>query len=265
MAMTRAARSRLRRLRRLRRSPSCTSCCRRSPACGHVGAITTATATRLARRRRAARVPVLRRLRRPVPHRLRPRRLADRLARELPDHDGGPGRHAPVRGRRRGRHRAHRLGRCAARAWSGAIVACRMVAFLVAALRRLHGRARDLRLGPAHRRLPRRRRRSRSRSCRRSSAPSAIAIFLAIALLPEDFERRVDAVDARAPAAAARALAQRLATVPASLATGVRTAIDLVREPRVGRARRGRLVGVRHRDAVGVLPRLRRRDRRRSP
>ena len=35
---------------------------------------------------------------------------SDRLARELPDHDGGTGGHAPVRGRRRGRHRAHRLG-----------------------------------------------------------------------------------------------------------------------------------------------------------
>ena len=35
---------------------------------------------------------------------------ADRLARELPDHDGRPGGDAPVRGGRRGRRRADRLG-----------------------------------------------------------------------------------------------------------------------------------------------------------
>ena len=38
---------------------------------------------------------------------------SDRLARELPDHDGRAGRHAPVRGGRRGRHRAHRVGAAA--------------------------------------------------------------------------------------------------------------------------------------------------------
>ena len=37
----------------------------------------------------------------------------DRLARELRDHDGRPGRHAPVRRRRRRRHRADRVGAAA--------------------------------------------------------------------------------------------------------------------------------------------------------
>ena len=50
------------------------------------------------------------RLRAAVPHRVRARRLAHRLARELPDHDGRAGRDAPVRRRRRGRHRADRVG-----------------------------------------------------------------------------------------------------------------------------------------------------------
>ena len=36
--------------------------------------------------------------------------IADRLARELPDHDGRAGRDAAVRGGRRGRHRADRVG-----------------------------------------------------------------------------------------------------------------------------------------------------------
>ena len=46
-----------------------------------------------------------------VPRRLRPRRrLAHRLGRELPDHDGGARRLAPVRGRRRRRARADGVG-----------------------------------------------------------------------------------------------------------------------------------------------------------
>ena len=54
----------------------------------------------------------------------------DRLARELPDHDGRPGRDAPVRGRRRGRRGADRVG-AAPLGHGGGLVACRMVAFMV--------------------------------------------------------------------------------------------------------------------------------------
>ena len=58
-----------------------------------------------------------------------------------------------------------------------------------------------------------------------------IAIFLLIALVPQDFERRM-----RAYARGYRftGLVQRLATVPASLASGVRTSIDFVRNPSRG-------------------------------
>jgi uncharacterized protein (TIRG00374 family) len=59
---------------------------------------------------------------------------------------------------------------------------------------------------------------------------SAIALFLAIALLPSDFERLVARWTRGHRRLKLARLAQRLATVPASLATGVRTAIDLVRE-----------------------------------
>src|SRR4051812_2181879 len=59
---------------------------------------------------------------------------------------------------------------------------------------------------------------------------SAIAIFLLIALLPSDFERLVARWTRGHRRLKLAALAQRVATVPASLATGVRTAIDLVRE-----------------------------------
>jgi uncharacterized protein (TIRG00374 family) len=57
----------------------------------------------------------------------------------------------------------------------------------------------------------------------------AIVLFLAIALLPEDFERRLEgwAVGSRHPRLAG--WARRVATVPASMASGVRTAIGLVR------------------------------------
>jgi uncharacterized protein (TIRG00374 family) len=58
-----------------------------------------------------------------------------------------------------------------------------------------------------------------------------MAIFLLIALVPQDFERRM-----RSYARGYRftGLVQRLATVPASLASGVRTAIDFVRNPSRG-------------------------------
>ena len=63
------------------------------------------------RGRRGARAAVVRRLRRPVPRGLRRRGdEAHRLARELRDHDGRPRGDAAVRGGRRRRRRADRLG-----------------------------------------------------------------------------------------------------------------------------------------------------------
>ena len=63
---------------------------------------------------------------------------------------------------------------------------------------------------------------------RRSSAPCVIALFLAMSLLPRDFDRLVAARAARRRASPAR-VARRLATVPSAAATGIRTAIALVR------------------------------------
>src|SRR4051794_29945475 len=59
---------------------------------------------------------------------------------------------------------------------------------------------------------------------------SAITLFLLIALLPSDFERLVARWTRGHRRLKLANFAQRLATVPASMATGVRTAIDLVRE-----------------------------------
>jgi uncharacterized protein (TIRG00374 family) len=66
--------------------------------------------------------------------------------------------------------------------------------------------------------------------------PAAIAgvligIFLLVALIPEDVERRIEGLEGRPRAAKFRA---RLATGPATMATGVRTAISYVRHPRGG-------------------------------
>jgi uncharacterized protein (TIRG00374 family) len=62
-------------------------------------------------------------------------------------------------------------------------------------------------------------------------AGAVIVIFLLIALLPQDFERRM-----RSYSRGYRftGIVQRLATVPASLASGTRTAIAFVREPSRG-------------------------------
>jgi uncharacterized protein (TIRG00374 family) len=62
-------------------------------------------------------------------------------------------------------------------------------------------------------------------------AGAVIAIFLAIALIPGDFERRFTAASSESRPGR---LAQRLATVPATLAMGVRTAIGFVRNPSTG-------------------------------
>jgi uncharacterized protein (TIRG00374 family) len=66
--------------------------------------------------------------------------------------------------------------------------------------------------------------------------PAAIAgavmvIFLAIALLPQDFERRMQTFSHGRRFAA---LIRSLATVPATLGSGIRTAIDFVRNPSRG-------------------------------
>src|SRR5213079_1278311 len=58
---------------------------------------------------------------------------------------------------------------------------------------------------------------------------SMIVIFLAMAFVPEDFERRLSAWAAGGRRWRLRRWARRLATVPASAATGVRTALRLVR------------------------------------
>ncbi len=58
-----------------------------------------------------------------------------------------------------------------------------------------------------------------------------IALFLLIALLPEDFERRMRSYSRGYRRSR---LVQRLASVPASMASGVRTAIDFVRNPSRG-------------------------------
>jgi uncharacterized protein (TIRG00374 family) len=62
-------------------------------------------------------------------------------------------------------------------------------------------------------------------------AAVVIAIFLAIAALPQDFERRMAAY---AEGRRFGKLIHRLASVPASLAAGTRTAIDFVRNPSAG-------------------------------
>ena len=128
------------------------------------------------RRRRRVVVPrrvrlhgrVVRGLRGDVPRRLHQRGVADRPARQLPDHDGRPRRDAPVRRRWRGRDRADGVGAAARR--DGPPQGRRQDARVPDPdVRRLHGGARDRRLRPVPRRLPRAPRRSRSRSSRRSS------------------------------------------------------------------------------------------------
>jgi uncharacterized protein (TIRG00374 family) len=71
-------------------------------------------------------------------------------------------------------------------------------------------------------------------------AGSVIAVFLLISLIPHDFERRL--------AAWSRGyrhsrIAQRLAAAPATIATGLRTAIDYVRHPKLGALAVGGAVG----------------------
>ncbi len=62
-------------------------------------------------------------------------------------------------------------------------------------------------------------------------AGAVILVFLLIALVPTDLERRMRA---QTSGGMFSVLLQRLATVPASIAAGVRTAIDFVRNPSQG-------------------------------
>jgi uncharacterized protein (TIRG00374 family) len=67
--------------------------------------------------------------------------------------------------------------------------------------------------------------------------PAAIAailfvLFALIALIPGDFERRIGVVQRRKGRGAG--IARRLATIPGTLATGVRTAVDRLRDPHTG-------------------------------
>jgi uncharacterized membrane protein YbhN (UPF0104 family) len=70
-----------------------------------------------------------------------------------------------------------------------------------------------------------------------TTIPAAVAsvlfgLFAVLALVPGDFERRIGAVQ-RGAGRAGR-IARRLATIPGTLATGVRTAIDRLRDPQTG-------------------------------
>ena len=117
----------------------------------------------------AVRVPVLRRLRDPLPDVFvarRRRAIGWRESYQITM--AGAGRHAPVRGRRRRRHRAHGVGAAALRdgararwptGWSPSS----------SCLRRLHGRDARLRRSACTSGSSRARRRSPSPSCRRSS------------------------------------------------------------------------------------------------
>jgi uncharacterized protein (TIRG00374 family) len=65
-------------------------------------------------------------------------------------------------------------------------------------------------------------------------AAAVIAVFLAVALVPEDFERRLAHWSRGGRRLRMARWARRMASVPASLATGVRTALRLVRSREPG-------------------------------
>jgi uncharacterized protein (TIRG00374 family) len=70
-------------------------------------------------------------------------------------------------------------------------------------------------------------------------AGAAIVIVFLIALLPDDFERRIEGMTS----GRLGRIAQRLATAPATLAQGTRTAIAFVREPSSGALAIGGAIG----------------------
>jgi uncharacterized protein (TIRG00374 family) len=63
-------------------------------------------------------------------------------------------------------------------------------------------------------------------------AGTLLILFLLLALVPGDFERRIGVLE-RGKGRAAR-IARRFATIPGTVATGVRTAIDRLRDPQTG-------------------------------
>ncbi len=115
---------------------------------------------------------------------------ADRLARELPDHDGGPGRDATVRDRRRGGRGADRVG-VAPLGDGGAAGGLSDGRVHGAAVRGLCGRRCWSTASAWGRACFRGAARLRSRSCRRSSRRSCSTVVGAMALLPGDVERRL--------------------------------------------------------------------------
>ena len=150
------------------------------------------------------------RLHRAVPGGVRPRQVADRLARELPDHDGRAGGDAAVRVRRRRRDRADRVGAAAlgdgaarrrlpdGRVHWPCCTACSWRTLVIVGL--------GLYLGvfPG------------GGSFALTVVPAifgaiVIALFLAVSLLPGDFDRLVKRVDERQAGSAG--LAARLAAV----------------------------------------------------
>ena len=84
----------------------------------------------------------------------------------------------------------------------------------------------------------------------------SIVITLLVALLPTDLQRRVD--DAIGRGGWLARLAAKAATLPASMSAGVRHSIDHVRARDPAILGVDRLLGVQHRGALGVVPRVRR-------
>ena len=165
------------------------------------------------------------RLHRPVPGGVRPGQVEDRLAGQLRDHDVRAGRDASVRlGRRCG---------IALTAWalrrSGMeprVVGCRMVAQYALLYGVFMASLVIVGLGLYIGVIP------GGGSFALTVVPAlfgaiVIALFLAVSLLPGDFDRLVK----RWTSDSGRIgrMAARVATVPATAATGIRTAIDLVR------------------------------------
>jgi uncharacterized protein (TIRG00374 family) len=66
-----------------------------------------------------------------------------------------------------------------------------------------------------------------------------IVVFLLVALLPDDIERRIE----RHTSGRFGAIARRLGTAPATMAQGTRTAIDFVRHPSAGAMALGGAIG----------------------
>ena len=239
-----------------RRSPSSTSCCRSSAACGTPG-IASTTATPGGSRSRSSRGALVRAATsRSSGGVTCPTRVADRLARELPDHDGRPGRDAAVRRRRRRRRRGDGLG-AAPLGMERREVAERMVAFLVLLYGVYMAGDGDLRRRPRHRPVPGRRLvRDHDRAGDRRRR-SLIVVFLA----RSRWCRTTSSGAWRAATPPARRLVwlRRLAAGAGRrwLRAASHFAWYKLRHSRLGAARGGLLVGLRHRGAVGDVPRVR--------